>query len=700
MADFKVIGNTELNTDGVQTGMQKVGSIAKKGFGIAAGATVAATAAVVGLTKAAISSYADYEQLTGGVETLFKESSVDLIAYAKDAYVTAGMSSNKYMEIVTGFSASLLQSLEGDTAAAAEKADQAMVDMSDNANKMGTSMESITNTYQGFAKQNFTMLDNLKLGYGGTKTEMQRLLADASAISGIDYDISSYADIVDAIHTVQTEMNITGTTALEASTTISGSFTSMSAAWANLLTGMADPSQSIENLIGDFVGTVETFADNLIPVIASTLPKIVSGIGSIVNQLAANIPAILAELLPAFVESINSLVTTLAENLPAILQIFVDMIPQIIDVIITVLPLLVKAGIDIVVSLIKGLAAALPDLIPTMVTALLDVIDAIIENLDVFIEAGISIILGLVDGLIQAIPVIIEALPRIIGSIITAVIEAIPLLIEGAIALVLGLVQALPLIIMALVQALPTIIIAVVEGLVNAIPILIQGAIALIMGLVEALPLIIMALIEAIPLIITSVIEALITAIPMLIKGAIELVIGIVKALPQIILALIKAIPTIIVAIIEAFASMGTDFKNMGTDLVVGLWNGLKEKWEWLKDKAKELATGLIDGFKGIFGIESPSKEFAWIGKMNMEGLEKGMEDNNPFDQMKQNLKAGLGSLQNVMQLELNGSVRENSAVAGTSGSIINNFYDTQTSPDAIARTVGKTMTFGLARAF
>ena len=205
---------------------------------IAAGLAVGATA-VAGLVTKSIQSYADYEQLVGGVETLFKESAQKVQEYAANAYKTAGLSANEYMETVTSFSASLLQSLEGDTNAAAEKAHVAITDMSDNANKMGTDMALIQNAYQGFAKANYTMLDNLKLGYGGTKEEMARLLADAQAISGIEYDLSSYADIVDAIHVIQTEMGITGTTAKEASTTISGSIASMKASWQNLLTAIS-----------------------------------------------------------------------------------------------------------------------------------------------------------------------------------------------------------------------------------------------------------------------------------------------------------------------------------------------------------------------------------------------------------------------------------------------------------------------------
>ena len=229
-ADGSIIIDTKLDESGLKGGLSKLGDTVAKGIGVG---LAAASAAVVKLGTDAIKSYADYEQLIGGVETLFKTSADTVSQYADIAYKTAGLSANDYMETVTSFAASLLQSLGGDTEKAAAKADQAIIDMSDNANKMGTAMESIQYAYMGFAKQNYTMLDNLKLGYGGTKSEMERLLADATALSGIEYDLSSFADIVEAIHVIQDNLGITGTTAKEADSTIQGSIASMRSAWAN-----------------------------------------------------------------------------------------------------------------------------------------------------------------------------------------------------------------------------------------------------------------------------------------------------------------------------------------------------------------------------------------------------------------------------------------------------------------------------------
>lgn len=299
--------------------LSKIGGVAVK-IGAAGAAAVGTVAAGIGaMTKQAVDSYGDYEQLVGGVETLFKGSSKQVMKYANNAYKTAGLSANEYMETVTSFSASLLQSLDGDTKKASKSAHTAIKDMSDNANKMGTDMGSIQNAYQGFAKQNYTMLDNLKLGYGGTKEEMQRLLEDAEKISGQKFDLSSYADIVDAIHVVQTEMGITGTTSKEASTTIQGSIGMMKSAWQNLMTGMADPEQDMGQLLNNFVDSVVTVAGNLAPRLVETVPRLVEGLVQLVEKLTPYISPMLDKLIPTLIEGASHLVVNLAVNLPSLL---------------------------------------------------------------------------------------------------------------------------------------------------------------------------------------------------------------------------------------------------------------------------------------------------------------------------------------------------------------------------------------------
>lgn len=303
----------------------KIGSVAVKAGKIAAVGIGAAATAVGKLTKDAVAAYADYEQLVGGVETLFKASSDTVLDYAHNAYKTAGMSANQYMDTVTAFSASLLQSLGGDTAKAAQYADLAITDMADNANKMGSSMEDIENAYKGFSKFNFTMLDNLRIGYGGTKSEMQRLLKDAQKIQKehgktVKYSIDSYADMVEAIHVVQEEMGITGTTAEEAGTTIQGSVGMMKAAWTNFLTGMADSNQDFKALTTNLVQSIITVANNLVPRLIETVPRLVEGIAEIGTQLATYLPDIVSGLLPALISGAVTLVSGLVKQIPALLS--------------------------------------------------------------------------------------------------------------------------------------------------------------------------------------------------------------------------------------------------------------------------------------------------------------------------------------------------------------------------------------------
>jgi phage-related protein len=312
--DGSILLTTEIDTKGIDKGFSKISSQSNKladGFKkvgatlgkafLAAGA--AATTAAVAITKASVEAYADYEQLVGGVETLFKGSSKKLIEYANEAYRTSGLSANQYMETVTGFSASLLQSLGGDTEKAADVANMALIDMSDNANKMGTSMEMIQNAYQGFAKQNYTMLDNLKLGYGGTKEEMARLLADAQKLTGVKYDMSNLSDVYNAIHAIQENLGIAGTTAKEAATTISGSAAMMKASWQNVLVAIAGGGD-LNRAIANLVDSISIYFQNIVPVIERAL----AGIGALIQQVAPMLVQTVARSLIAAIPNLLSAV--------------------------------------------------------------------------------------------------------------------------------------------------------------------------------------------------------------------------------------------------------------------------------------------------------------------------------------------------------------------------------------------------------
>lgn len=354
--------------------------------------------AVVQATKAAVKGFAEYEQLVGGVDTLFKDASDVVQKNADIAFKTAQISANDYMQTVTSFSASLIQSLGGDTKKAAQVADKAVIDMADNANKMGTDMSMIQNAYQGFAKQNFMMLDNLKLGYGGTRTEMQRLLADAEAISGIHYDISSFSDMVEAIHVVQQNLGITGTSAEEASKTIQGSLNSMKSAWSNLVTGLANDQADFNKLMGQFVDSAGTFLQNVIPVIQATLPKI----AELVNRLAP----LIVELLPGLIQSL---------------------LPPFINVVTQIAIVLIREAPKILTMILNGFLAALPDIVNALVEALPQIIDAIIQfltnpdTIQMLIEAAIQLFMALV----MAVPQILGGLVQAFGSLVAGLWNAI-----------------------------------------------------------------------------------------------------------------------------------------------------------------------------------------------------------------------------------------------------------------------------------
>jgi phage-related protein len=436
--------NIDKATDHVKNNTSsKLGSVAK-GIGKAfVKGTAVASAAMVGMVAKGVQEYAKLEQSIGGVETLFKDSADTVIANAKRAYETAGVDANSYMEQVTSFSASLLQAVGGDTVKAAETADMAIIDMADNANKMGTSMEMIQNAYQGFAKQNYMMLDNLKLGYGGTRTEMLRLLADAEKISGIKYDISNLNDVYQAIHVIQKEMSISGysteqlqqklkdmslteqeltkvaddmgisyeealskmnagtlttkdaqvllgTTAKEASSTIQGSFKSMQSAFTNFLSGAGGIEEVIDSVV--------TFADNLIPAIVDLAPKIIDGLIKLINAIVAELPKLIKILIPPLLDGITALVKGILEILPELIQVLLEAI----------------------IYIVNYLANEAPTLVPIIVDAIMEIIPVLMDELPLFIKAGWQLLIGLTEGIIKAIPTLLSHIPGIAKKCLNA----------------------------------------------------------------------------------------------------------------------------------------------------------------------------------------------------------------------------------------------------------------------------------------
>lgn len=519
--------------------MKDIGSSAiKVGKGLAVAGAAAATA-VTALVSKSVGAFADYEQLTGGVETLFGAGGRSVEEYAQSvgksvsdiqgkydslmsaqnavlenankAYMTAGMSANEYMDTVTGFSASLISSLGGDTNKAADYANLALVDMSDNANKMGTDMESIKNAYQGFAKQNYTMLDNLKLGYGGTQEEMKRLLSDAEKLTGQRYDISSFADITQAIHAIQTQMDITGTTAKEASTTISGSWGSLKAAFQNVLVGLTTGGDMFDQSLDALINTAVTFGQNIIPAIKGAL----SGVGYLIEGLA-----------PVIGETIPPLINDLA-------------------------PTLANSAVSLISSLVNGLT----------------------QNATQFSECLSNMIIVAVAGISTVVPQLLDAASKIVSNLMQGLTNSMPQIVNGAVTLVEGLVN----------------------GLVNNIPLLIMGAVQLVASLANGLIANLPRIIDAGVNLITGIVSASYSMMPQIIQNGMQLVVnlavGLVRAIPQ----LIAALPRITGAIVKGFKSV--NWFDLGLQLIKSIWEGIKsigsEMWNGVKEKTSELWGGV-----------------------------------------------------------------------------------------------------------
>ena len=575
---------------------------------VAVGAGVATA-----LTKEAIEQYAQYEQLIGGVETLFKDSSDKVLQYANDAYKNTGLSANEYMDTVTSFSASLISSLGGDTAKASDIANMAIEDMSDNANKMGTDMQSIQNAYQGFAKQNYTMLDNLKLGFGGTKEEMQRLLEEAEKISGIEYDISNFSDVVEAIHVIQDQMGITGTTAKEASSTIEGSLASMKSAWTNTLTGMADSNADFDTLINNLVDSVGTFGDNILP----RIEVAIQGIGKLIEELlppiVEKIPGIITDVLPnlisAGINAVKSLIEGIVQALPQLTTSAIEIIGMLTNAFIELAPMMLEAGLQLLVTLGQGLASGLPQMIPTIVDLIVSMCDMFIENIPMFIDVAIDIILALVEGLVNALPILIQEIPRIINSFCNAIYEKLPDILKAGI----------------------EIIVMLVKGLIDSIPIIVENLPQIIMAIVNVFTMMNWASIGK--NLITGIgegIKSMASNIGSISKGVAESVTNAIKGIftgngagigRNLISFVSDGISSMLSGIVSVATNIGTSvvnvFKNMfsmssmaeiGKNLVKGIWNGISNMTGWIIDLIGGFAGSVVSSIKSFFGIGSSSK--------------------------------------------------------------------------------------------
>ena len=663
-----------------QLGKMASGGLAGAGKALV-GLGAAAAAAGAALAAGVINQFAQYEQNVGGIETMFGESAAKMMQYADEAYRTVGISANEYMSQVTSFSAALLQGLGGDTEAAAEYANRAMTDMADNAAKFGSDIGMIQQTYQGFAKQNFTMLDNLKLGYGGTATEMARLindsgvLGDTMKVTAETLDQVSFDQIISAIGIIQDEMGITGTVAAEASATISGSIGMLQASFANLLTGLGSADADVATLAGNVISSLELVITNISPVIealganiATLGPKLGTMIEGLVGSLATAIPVVLE----AGVALVEGLVAGISTALPNLITSLMPGIVGLVSMIAEMLPVLMDAGLQAVVALGEGISSALPVILPQIATMITGLADAIVSNAPSILETGIEIIMALAEGLLNALPILIgylptlidqivsfintgvpmlieagielftslvEALPTVIEQIVTvlpnlitaivgAVVGAVPLLVDAGIQLLTSLVAALPTIIESIVGALPLILEALLGAIFGALPLLVQAGLDLFVALIGALPDIIIAIVGALPKIITSVLNALIGAIPQFIMAGVQLFVALIGALPEIIVELVSAMPTIIEAIVGAVIDSIPEMISAGGDLIRGLWEGISGAAGWLFDKIGGFVDDVMNNIGDFFGIASPSRRMRdEIGKFLPSGIGAGVAD-------------------------------------------------------------------------
>ena len=608
----------------LKDGLKKVGEVALEVGKKLGQISVAVGGALAGITTAGVKSYASLEQNIGGIETLFGDSAQKVIENSKQAYKTAGVSANEYMEGVASFSASLLQSLGGNTDKAADIADMAFRDMSDNANKFGTDMASIQNAYQGFAKQNYTMLDNLKLGYGGTKTEMQRLLKDAEKFSGVKYDISNLSDVYSAINVIQKEMGVAGTTAQESMSTISGSVNSMKKAFDNFLNGSGSPEDLADAMTNAF--------SNIATAFSTLLPQIANGLKTLATKVLPVVVDIIWEMLPLILDTITDLLQFIFNAISSNTQMISDTITMIIN----------------------------------------ELIRFIVNNLPALLQAGIDILLAIVNGIVGAIPTLAEALPQLITTIINVLIENLPLVLQAAIQLLMALVEAIPVIVQALVDSLPSIIETIISTLIDNYPMMLKASLDLLMALVKAIPQVVLSLQKVGPTIVVSIVKTLWSKkgdiFEMGKKLLLQLRDGIVNNLSSL-KDKVKEIPSKI----KDWCLEGLDtIKEIGKNIVEGVWDGMKDAYDWIYEKISGWVGNILKYIKKKLGISSPSKVMAdqvgyWMGEGvgvgfvdAMDDVEKQMANSIPIDTLQKQVNSAMGGLSKGISNSINPQINPN----------------------------------------
>lgn len=746
-----------------------------------------AAAGIGAAVKEALSLGADLEQSIGGIETLFgtggnsieeyaaqvgksveeisgeyeklKTSEETMLAYADQAYKTAGLSANDYMQTVTGFAASLKQSTGDDMEALTTAANQAVIDMADNANKMGTEMASIQNAYQGFAKQNYTMLDNLKLGYGGTKEEMERLLADASRISGIEYNLDNLSDVYAAIHVIQDQLGITGTTAKEAASTFSGSLASMKSAVQNLLakvtlgekiTGEIDAVRgalntfvlnnllpmigNIASKIPDLLGAAMASFDSMMGAISKKAPKItqmaIDIVSSLAKEIAYQIPGIaetiwrlissfgasilsldwaeiigtlvsdikayfdasigeilgtdgmsavgetitnaLPQMLDKGIEIATNFVDGIMDGLPQLITVVGEMLNAYLDFIDENLPVVMQKGGELITGLVEGIGSRLPDIITMAGNVLTAFIQRVVDMLPRLLDSGVNIVLSIVNGIVNTIPNILTATESVIASLIDCILKNLPDVLEKGIEIVLelaeGIGNALPYIITAAGDVMAALVNRILESLPDIVDKGIQLILKLVQGITDAIPNVVEAMTKVITKILTTIIEHL----PQIIESGFKILGGIITGIINCIPSLIKSLGQVIKQMIEAFTKV--DWKEVGSNILEGIKNGILSAVGSVVDAAKNAAGSIYNAVKDFFRIGSPSKLMRDdIGHWLPPGVAVGIEGNlSPVEkamgELEDTVMTGLDM--EALNISSNGRLLIESDESGATGKI------------------------------
>lgn len=723
---FEMFAKLSMDSSDFDKGLEKVSNTAKsvaKGISVAVGAGATAIGL---LTKKAVDSYSDYEQNAGGIKKLYGDAYDSVMKNAINAYKTSGMSANKYMETATQFSASLISSLKGNSEEASKQTEVAMRSISDNWNTFGGDLESITNAYKGFSKQNYTMLDNLKLGYGGTKEEMERLIDDANEYAktigkASDMSIDSFSDIVTAIELVQEKQGVAGTTAKEAQTTIQGSLNMTKMAWENLLVAFGNTEvegylDNVGEAVDMFVSSATVAFNNVLPVVEKAFQGIVQAIDAVIPIINKELPTMISTLLPSLLTSATALVSGIVSALPALLSSIVETIPTIISTLMTQvdwsgiytsmsealssvvsvfqelgakvfnwftgdgLAQLIQCGTQWIVGLSQGLVEGIPNLLEQALPMILQFAESLRENFGLIVDAGIQVLQNLVQGIANGLPTMIQYLQTIISEFCGLINDNLPKILEAGVQMLITLGQ----------------------GIINAIPDLLAN----IPKIFEA----VIAVWSALNWIdlgknlikwVTDGIKNLSSQIPNAVKAigqnaknffssidwsgaghnAIKLIATAVKSVGNLVWTAVKNIGQ------TAFNSFkNINWADLGSNLVRGIWNGISNMTGWIINLIGGFTNKVLKSIKGFFGIHSPSKKTAWVGKMLMEGMSKGIDDNasevisSMADMGKEVMKEAdsmsvKASVKAIGESVTDSNKSEDSSKFKTSGGIVINVY-------------------------